>query len=169
MFIESTFMRYGHGKAGIVGITLKPETLKTWALSRHICSQMIDNMNSLQEETKDTCQVMHKEEGKSRIQCDQKDRDGIKQKISMCINPLDPSVHPDPIVNVANGAIAPPAVNVDRALSIGIKQVTEFQHNFFLKTSTKAYQRKSLRWLQLRKEHLLVQKFCMTQDSYTLV
>jgi len=36
MFIESTFMRYGHGKAGIVGITLKPETLKTWALSRHI-------------------------------------------------------------------------------------------------------------------------------------
>ena len=49
----------------------------------------------LQEETKDTCQVMHKEEGKSRIQCDQKDRDGIKQKVSMCINPLDPSVHPD--------------------------------------------------------------------------
>ena len=33
MFIESTFMRYGHGKTGIVGITLKPETLKTWALS----------------------------------------------------------------------------------------------------------------------------------------
>ena len=35
-------------------------------------------------------------------------------QISMCINPLDPSVHPDPIVNVANGAIAPPAVNVAR-------------------------------------------------------
>ena len=40
MFIESTFMRYGHGKTGIVGITLKPETLKTWALSCHICSQL---------------------------------------------------------------------------------------------------------------------------------
>ena len=38
MFIESTFMRYGHGRAGMVGITLKPETLKTWALSRHFCS-----------------------------------------------------------------------------------------------------------------------------------
>ena len=24
MFIESSFMRYGHGKRGIVGITLKP-------------------------------------------------------------------------------------------------------------------------------------------------
>ena len=28
MFIESSFMRYGHGKRGIVGITLKPETMK---------------------------------------------------------------------------------------------------------------------------------------------
>ncbi len=41
MFIESTFMRYGHGQAGIVRITLKPETLKTWALSHHICSQLM--------------------------------------------------------------------------------------------------------------------------------
>ena len=32
MFIETTFMRYGHGPQGIIGITLKPETLKTWAL-----------------------------------------------------------------------------------------------------------------------------------------
>ena len=26
MLIESTFMRYGHGKRGIIGVTLKPET-----------------------------------------------------------------------------------------------------------------------------------------------
>ena len=36
MFIESTFMRYGHGSKGIVGITLKPETLKVWGLGRHL-------------------------------------------------------------------------------------------------------------------------------------
>ena len=29
MFIESTFMTYGHGRSGIVGITLKQETLET--------------------------------------------------------------------------------------------------------------------------------------------
>ena len=29
MFIETTFMRYGHGPGGIIGITLRPETLKT--------------------------------------------------------------------------------------------------------------------------------------------
>ena len=33
MAIETTFMRYGHGQSGIIGITLRPETLKTWAHS----------------------------------------------------------------------------------------------------------------------------------------
>ena len=33
MAIETTFMRYGHGQSGIIGITLRPETLKTWAYS----------------------------------------------------------------------------------------------------------------------------------------
>ena len=40
MLIEKTFMRYGHGPGGIIGITLKPETLKTWALGLHICSRL---------------------------------------------------------------------------------------------------------------------------------
>ncbi|KAF3833276.1 hypothetical protein F7725_026941 [Dissostichus mawsoni] len=35
-FIESTFMRYGHSAGGIIGITLKPEALKIWALSQPI-------------------------------------------------------------------------------------------------------------------------------------
>ena len=39
MFIETTFMRYGHGKRDIIGMTLKPETLKVWSLSLHICSR----------------------------------------------------------------------------------------------------------------------------------
>ena len=51
MFIESTFMRHGHGRAGIIGITLKPEALKTWALSRHICSQLIQNLAELRDES----------------------------------------------------------------------------------------------------------------------
>ena len=32
MFIETTFMRYGKEPGEIIVITLKPETLKTWAL-----------------------------------------------------------------------------------------------------------------------------------------
>ena len=36
MFIETTYMRYGHGKRSIIGVTLKPETLKVWSLSLHV-------------------------------------------------------------------------------------------------------------------------------------
>ena len=49
MFIETTFMRYGHGKAGIIGITLKPETLKTWALSLHVCGKLLEDLSTLRE------------------------------------------------------------------------------------------------------------------------
>ena len=53
MFIEPTFMTYGHGRSGIVGITLKPETLKTWALSRHICSQLMEDLAELRADSDD--------------------------------------------------------------------------------------------------------------------
>ena len=36
LYIETTFMRYGHSPGGIVGITPQPSTLKRWALSLHI-------------------------------------------------------------------------------------------------------------------------------------
>lgn len=56
MFIESTLMRYGHGKGGIIGITLKPETLKTWALSLHICSKLESDLNEMVDGQKDNTQ-----------------------------------------------------------------------------------------------------------------
>ena len=40
IFIETTFMRYGHGKCRIIGLTLKAESLKVCALSLHTCSQL---------------------------------------------------------------------------------------------------------------------------------
>ena len=40
MFIESTFMKYGHGAKGIIGITLKPTAIKKWAFSMHIYTQL---------------------------------------------------------------------------------------------------------------------------------
>ena len=120
MFIESTFMRYGHGRAGIVGITLKAETLKTWALSRHVCSQLMENLAELRGQSdEDRYQSSHKEEAAACIQHDRKDRDGLKKKVDMCIHPLNPDVHPEQLVNVANGTLAPMSVNVDQAVSIG--------------------------------------------------
>ena len=53
MFIEYPFMRYGHGRAINVRITLKPETLKTWALSSHVRGQLVEELASVKGETAD--------------------------------------------------------------------------------------------------------------------
>lgn len=128
MFIESTFMRYGHGRAGIVGVTLKPETLKTWALSRHICSQLMEDLVELRGESDDNrFQDSHKEEASARISRDVKDRESLKSQLEMCIHPLKPEVHPDQLVNVANGTLGTSQVNVDQAVSIGHSQLLEFE------------------------------------------
>ncbi len=117
MFIESTFMRYGHGRAGIVGMTLKPETLKTWALSRHICSQLMEDLAELRGESDEyRFQDSHKEEAASRISSDKKDREALK-----------PELHPEQLVNVANGTIGISKINVDQAVSIGQSQLLEFE------------------------------------------
>ena len=39
-YIESTFMKYGHGPKGIIGKTLHPSTLKRWALGLHLYTQL---------------------------------------------------------------------------------------------------------------------------------
>ena len=83
MFIELTFMRYGHGRSGIVGITLKPETLKTWALSRHICSQLMEDLAELRADSDDNrFQDHHKEESTAQMVSDKKDREALKSKLS---------------------------------------------------------------------------------------
>ena len=48
MFIETTFMRYGHGHSGIVGITFKKESLKKWAYSMPLCSQVVHALRTWQ-------------------------------------------------------------------------------------------------------------------------
>ena len=44
MFIETTFLRYGKGPGGIVGITLNGRSVKKWANGLHICTQIIRNV-----------------------------------------------------------------------------------------------------------------------------
>ena len=51
MFIETTFMRYGHAPGGIIGITLKAQTLKVWALSIHTCSRLEADLDEMIENT----------------------------------------------------------------------------------------------------------------------
>ena len=55
-------MRYGHGPRGIIRITLKPETLKMWALGLHICSRLEQDIADITEGKGVTSQETHKEE-----------------------------------------------------------------------------------------------------------
>jgi len=64
-------------------------------------------------------QRTHKEEAKGRISADQADREGLRKKLEMCINPLDPEQHRKTIIDMVNGMIGPASVNVDEAIDIG--------------------------------------------------
>ena len=65
MYIESTFMRYGHGPGGIIGITLNQQALKRWALSLHVCSRIIKDVKEMSElDAQDV--TSHKEEKPAR-------------------------------------------------------------------------------------------------------
>ena len=59
-------------------------------------------------------QTSHKEEANTRILSDKHDREEIKT----CILPLKPEVHPQTLVNVENGTLAVPEVNVVLALAM---------------------------------------------------
>ena len=37
---RTNFMRYGKGPRGLIGITVKLNAMKTWALTLHICCRM---------------------------------------------------------------------------------------------------------------------------------
>ncbi len=90
----------------------------------------MNDIAAMREKDKSSCtKAVHKEESKSRIAADKTDREELKRKLSMSINPLEPSGHPELIVNVVNGRIAPSLVNVDKAIAIGTKQLKDFESN----------------------------------------
>ena len=130
-FIESTFMRYGHSVGGIIGITLKSNALKIWALSRHICCKIEESdMGEMEEEETGATRVQlyHKEEVKARIQADAKDRAGLRRKLDYCIDPMDSKEHPEgSIVNIVSGKLAPASVNVENAVMIGETMLEEYE------------------------------------------
>ena len=87
MYIESTFMRYGHCAGGIIGITLKPSALKKWAFSMHICSKLEEDVTEMTSGNKEMEVTTHKEEKPSQIRADNQDRAKIKDKLQLSIDP----------------------------------------------------------------------------------
>ncbi|PIK51925.1 hypothetical protein BSL78_11180 [Apostichopus japonicus] len=159
MAIETTFMRYGHGRRGIVGITLKPETLKTWAYSLHTCNIVINDLDQMRDRDGPPAQTHHKEEMPARIKADAQDRNTLHDKLELSIDPLDPEQHQDGLVNVVTGkVVVHPSVNVNNAVTLGENQMKTFEkswpggfHDTITKTvNTMAATRKHLKVGELK-------------------
>ena len=88
MYIESTFMRYGHSPGGLIGITLTPLTLKTWELSLHLCSQIVRDVSQMKDESRKVSVTVHKEKIAARNQSDAADRETLRERLTACIEPF---------------------------------------------------------------------------------
>ena len=68
----------------------------------------------------------HKEEGRSRIIEDVKDREQIRNFLSMCRHPFGSENHAAKFVNIHTGKLLNKDTNVDKCVEIGSEQVKEF-------------------------------------------
>ena len=62
-----------------------------------------------------------------RIASDAKDRGNIQHKLELCLDHLNSDNHPDGIVNIVTGRIAPDAANVDNSVAMGKEQMKQFE------------------------------------------
>ncbi len=67
LFIETTYMRYGHGPAGIVGSTLNESTQAIWALSHSTSAQLMNDFEVMKDGEEQNIVTSHKEERQTRI------------------------------------------------------------------------------------------------------
>jgi hypothetical protein len=58
-----------------------------------------------------------------------KDREAVREKLQMMVDPLDPEQHlGEGLINVSTGSVLThPQVNVEEAVSIGQKQMLDFE------------------------------------------
>lgn len=105
MAIESTYMRYGHDQGGIIGIALRPQTLKIWPYNLHSCNKVVGRLDALREIGEPISQTTHKEEMEARITADSNDRESIHAKLATYIDPLCNDQYPDCIINIVTGKV----------------------------------------------------------------
>ena len=74
-------------------------------------------------------QLKHRGEAPARMKADAQDRLSLRQKLAICIHPLNPDEHPESsLINIVTGEIVQSEkVNVDRALELGKRQQKEFE------------------------------------------
>ena len=76
----------------------------------HISSQLEKDVTEMTMDHQVTDVTTHKEEKPARVISDNEDRQKIKEKLVLFVDPLDPTDHPEGIVNIVTGFIAPVTV-----------------------------------------------------------
>ena len=61
LFLETTYIRYGHGPSGIIGSTLNESTLAIWAFSQSTLTQLLNDLQDIKEGSFQTVVDTHKE------------------------------------------------------------------------------------------------------------
>ena len=92
MFIETNWMRKGHGPGGITGTTDRPQTMPTWVFSMDTTMTMTGDLKKLSR-SEEVVQMTHKEESPNRINWDGDDRQSLRRTLLSCFNPMDPDIH----------------------------------------------------------------------------
>ena len=62
-------MKFSKGPNGIIGKTTKPGTLQIWAKSQHLCSEVLQSLDSIRE-IHEIRMTTHKEEKDGRMKAD---------------------------------------------------------------------------------------------------
>ena len=127
MFIDTTFMRYGHGPGGLICTTLNQSALKRWALSLHACSRFLKDVDEMRDVWVSQSSDRQKEESPARIASDKLDRQKIRSKLDSCIDPLSEQEHTDHLINIVTGRVCPDPANVDNAVELGLTQMKTFE------------------------------------------
>ena len=130
LFIETAFMRYGHGKRGMIEITLKPETMKVWAFSLHRYTELHADIAGICDTNVSLLSPLHKEGMKSRIAADAGDRLLIRQKLSSCIDYLKSVSVTECLINIVSERVEPATVNGDDTIQLGKFKMTEFEQGW---------------------------------------
>lgn len=115
----------------MVGSKTNPDNIKTWAYSYQDCLALTTGLNKMQDFEAVNVQMTYKEEAKARINWMEWTLDwprALREKLAVCIYPLNPNEHPRGIINTVTGeVIRNESINVDQATELGNKQQEAFE------------------------------------------
>ena len=95
MFIETTYMRLGHGPTGAIGVATDYHQMVKWALRFALSGEVSQIVRSLSNAEQDIQHTRHKEEAGGRIKTDKAGRQSLRDTPDVCIDQLDYASHPD--------------------------------------------------------------------------